>query len=123
MSPETPPQSPPPNGKFDPFSSSWLYPKEWNLSDLQDEGDCDVCKETYATSRLRRSVERTQLLSPGSSEGPPEMDGSNHDEGGPDEQLAGEDRAQMMPEIATATLDSYEPFHELRTIPSGWDLS
>ena len=98
MSPETTPQSPPPNGKFDPFSSSWLYPKEWNLSDLHNE------------------------QSQGSSESRPGVDGSNHDEEGPDEQLAA-NQAPMMPEIATATLDSYEPFQELRTIPSGWDLS
>ena len=90
MSPETPPQSPPPNGKFDPFSSSWLYPKEWTLSDLQDE------------------------QSQGSSESRPGMDGSNPAEL-PDDQLAA-NKAQMMP-------DSYEPFQELRTIPSGWDLS
>jgi len=95
MSPETPPQSPP-NGKFDPFSSSWLYPKEWNLSDLQDDEDCGA------------------IWSPGSSESRPGMDGSNPTEL-PDDQLAA-DKAQMMP-------DSYEPFQELRTIPSGWDLS
>jgi hypothetical protein len=90
MFPETPPQSPPTHGKFDPFSSSWLYPKEWNLSDLHDD------------------------QSPGVTENRPGMDGSNPADL-PDDPLA-VNKGQMMP-------DSYEPFQELRTIPSGWDLS
>jgi hypothetical protein len=90
MAPETSPQNPALYRKFDPFSSSWLYPKEWNLSDLQDE------------------------QTPASSKDQPRMDGPNVDDL-PDELLASY-KSQCMP-------DSYEPFKELRTLPSGWDLS
>jgi hypothetical protein len=90
MTPETSPQTPPPNGKFGPFSAAWLYPKEWDLSDLQGE------------------------QSPDSDEGRAWMDGSNRAELTDEQQAAS--RAQRMP-------DSYEPFHEVHTLPSGWDLS
>jgi hypothetical protein len=90
MPQETSPQNPAPHGKFDPFSSSWLYPKEWNLSDFHGEQSQDV------------------------GESRPGMDGPNPAEL-PDDPIAA-NKGQMMP-------DSYEPFQELRTIPSGWDLS